>query len=218
MLLPPKEVTIVSVQLHGFSDASEEAYTAAVYLRMTDTEDNIHTSLVTSKTKVSPIKKLTIPHLELCEALLLSRLLSHVKEVFEVPICHVYTWTDSTIVLSWLSVNPKRFKTFVGNRVATIIDSIPPDRWRHVAGTENPADCASRGLYPAEILNHQLWWNGSTWLKDTPSEWPNQLSLPDCPSPEAAIEVCHVTTTLPVKPSLIVTLISTPRLNVFDES
>ena len=138
----PKEVTIVSVQLHGFSDASKEAYTATVYLRMTDTEDNIHTSLVTSKTKVSPIKKLTIPHLELYGALLLSRLLSHVKEVFEVPTCHVYTWTDSTIVLCWLSVKPKRFKTFVGNRVATIID-IPPDRWRHVAGTENPVDCSS---------------------------------------------------------------------------
>lgn len=159
----PKEVTIVSVQLHGFSDASEEAYTAAVYLRMMDTEDNIHTSLVTSKTKVSPIKKLTIPRLELCGALLLSRLLSHVKKVFEVPICHIYAWTDSTIVLSWLSGNPKRFKTIFGNRVATIIDSIPPDHWRHVAGTENPADCASRGLYPAEILNHQLWWNRPTW-------------------------------------------------------
>ena len=48
--------------------------------------------------------------------------------------------------------------------------------------------------------------DGPTWLKDTPSEWPNQLSLPNCPSPEAAIEVCHVTTTLPVKSSRIVTL------------
>ena len=72
-------------------------------------------------------------------------------------------------------------------------------------GTEHPANCESRGLYPAEILNHQLWWNEPTWLKDTSSERPNQLSLPDCPSPEATIEVCHVTTTLPVKPSLIVT-------------
>ena len=114
-------------------------------------------------------KKLTVPRLELCGALLLSHLLSHVKKVFEVPTNNVYAWTDSTIVLSWLSGNPKRFKTFVGNRVATIIDSIPPDHWRHVVGTENPADCASWGLYPAEILNHQLWWNGPTWLKDTPS-------------------------------------------------
>ena len=95
----PKEVTIVSVQLHGFSDA---AYAAAVYLRMTDTEDNIHTTLVISKTKVSSIKKLTISRLELCGALLLSRLLSHVKNMFEVPTCHVYAWTDSTIVLSWV--------------------------------------------------------------------------------------------------------------------
>lgn len=200
----PNGVAIVSMELHGFSDASEEAYAAVVYLRMIDSQDNIHTSLVTSKTRVSPIKKLTIPRLELCGALLLSRLLNHVKGVFGIPMDCVHAWTDSTIVLSWLSGSPKRFKTFVGNRVATIIDSIPPVHWKHVAGIENPADCASRGLYPSEILTHQLWWNGPTWLKETPNKWPKQPLLSDGSSPEAAIEVCHVTTALLMKSSLVV--------------
>ena len=82
----PNGVAIVSMELHGFSDASEEAYAAVVYLRMIDSQDNIHTSLVTSKTRVSPIEKLTIPRLELCGALLLSRLLNHVKGVFGIPV------------------------------------------------------------------------------------------------------------------------------------
>ena len=194
----PKEVTIVSKQLHGFSDAFEEAYAAVVYLRMIDMEGNVHTSLVTSKTKVSPIKKLTIPRLELCGALLLSRLLNHVRGVFEMSVSHVHAWTDSTIVL-------RRFKTFVGNRVAAIVDVIPPGCWRHIAGSENPADCASRGLYPSELINHPLWWNGPTWLKNVPSEWPEQPKLLfECSTPESAIEVCHVTTTLQVKPVLII--------------
>ena len=57
----PKQARFESVQLHGFSDASEEAYAGVVYLRMEDTLQRVHTSLVMSKTKVAPIKRLTIP-------------------------------------------------------------------------------------------------------------------------------------------------------------
>ncbi len=51
---------------------------------------------------------------------------------------------------------------FVGNRVAQIMELIPPERWGHVLSADNPADCASRGLYPAA---HTLWWNGPEWLR-----------------------------------------------------
>ena len=73
---------------------------------------------------------------------------------------NIYAWTDSTIVLNWLVGNPRRFKTYVGNRVSAIIDLIPPERWNHVPRIENPADCASRGLFPSELLVHDLWWHG----------------------------------------------------------
>ncbi len=64
------------------------------------------------------------------------------------PLSSVYTWTDSTVVLSWLAGDPRRFKTYVGNRVIRIAKLIPSDRWNHVSGFDNPADCASRGLFP----------------------------------------------------------------------
>ena len=76
-----KESQIASLQLHGFSDASEDAYAAVVYLRMIDTFGKVQVSLVTAKTKVSPIKRLTIPRLELCGAHRLAQLLSHVRTV-----------------------------------------------------------------------------------------------------------------------------------------
>ncbi len=98
-----KESLITSVELHGFCDASERAYGVVVYLRMTDTNGEVQTSLVTSKTKVAPTKHLTIPRLELCGAYLLAQLLHHVQQVFELPVSLVYAWTDSTIVLSWLN-------------------------------------------------------------------------------------------------------------------
>ena len=72
--------------LHGFCDASERAYAAVVYLRMVDTTGNVQVTLITSKTKVAPIKRMTIPRLELCGAYLLARLLFHVKKVFNIPL------------------------------------------------------------------------------------------------------------------------------------
>ena len=91
----PKNAHIVSFQLHGFSDASEDAYAGVVYLRMVDTRDRVYSSLVVSKTKVSPIKRLTIPRLELCGAQLLSQLLHHVKTLFNIPLTDTFAWTDS---------------------------------------------------------------------------------------------------------------------------
>ena len=107
----PKEFTATSVQLHGFSDASEEAYAGVVYLRLESTEGRVHTTLVVSKTKVLPIKRLSIPRLsiprlELCGAHVLANLLYHVKKALNVPTSSIFAWTDSSIVLSWLSGNP----------------------------------------------------------------------------------------------------------------
>ena len=174
----PKNLTISSIQLHGFCDASENAYAGVVYLRGEDSEERIYVSLVTAKTKVSPIKRLTIPRLELCGAHLLTQLLSHIREIYKLPLSNVFAWTDSTIVLNWLSGTPKRFKTYVGNQVLYIVDYLPPNHWRHVNGVENPADCASRGLFPFELVNNKLWWSGPDWLYSASSEWPVQERIP----------------------------------------
>ena len=147
----PVGFTPTSVELHGFSDASEEAYAGVVYIRLINSSGRVHTTLVMSKTRVAPVKRLSIPRLELCGAQLLTKLLCHVKRVLEIiPMSSVIAWTDSTVVLSWLTENPRRFKTYVGNRVSFILDQIPPDRWKHVPGILNPADCASRGLFPLD--------------------------------------------------------------------
>ena len=93
----------------------------------------------------------------------------------------VYAWTDSLVVLSWLCGNPRRFKTFVGNRVSEIMELIPPRHWNHVQGSDNPADCASRGLYPKELKHYKTWWYGPNWLKDPQSQWPMKQELLENP-------------------------------------
>ena len=174
-----------------------------VYLRLTDSDENVHISLVASKTKVAPIKRLNIPRLELCGAHLLARLLHHVKYVLHVSHNNVFAWTDSMIVLDWLVGNPRRFKTYVGDRVSCIIELLSPSQWNHVIGIQNPADCASRGLFPSELLEHDLWWNGPEWLYLAPDEWPKQSHPMVSRVSEEEREMCLVTTFVPRKTAVL---------------
>jgi len=89
--------------LHGFSDASEKAYGAAVYLRILTKEGIAHTALVTAKARVLPTKHVTIPRAELVAAHLLSKLLAHTTELLQVEPHNIHAWTDSSVVLHWLS-------------------------------------------------------------------------------------------------------------------
>ena len=99
-----KGVDSATAQLRGFSNASELAYmySTVVYLRTTKEGNNPHIVLVMAKTKVAPIKRLTIPRLELCAAVLSARLLNHVAKILRVCMEKIYAWTDSLVVLSWI--------------------------------------------------------------------------------------------------------------------
>ncbi|XP_073950857.1 uncharacterized protein [Choristoneura fumiferana] len=154
------------VELHGFCDASNSAYAAVVYIRVIDAEGKVHVSLITAKTRVAPIKQISIPRLELSGAVLLAKLLDEVSKVLKVPKSNLHAWTDSEVVLAWLSSHPSRWKTFVGNRVSEILSVTCRSQWSHVRSEHNPADCASRGIQPSEFVTYDLWVRGPSWLQD----------------------------------------------------
>jgi len=114
----------ISVELHGFADASERAFAAVVYLLTTTGDKEKQVSLVAAKTKVAPIKQVTLPRLELCAATLLVRLVGYVRPMIaeEAP---VHLWTDFTVALSWMQGHPSRWQTYVANRVSEIQTALP---------------------------------------------------------------------------------------------
>jgi len=94
------------IQIHGFCDASQEAFGACVYLRSIDNNNRVHATLFTSKSRVEPLHPTTIPRLELCGALLLADLVAEVTMELKLLGIHIdtsaiYLWSDSSIVIAW---------------------------------------------------------------------------------------------------------------------
>ncbi|XP_076301733.1 uncharacterized protein LOC143219738 [Lasioglossum baleicum] len=164
----------IDLQLHGFSDASRAAFSCAVYARVVTINGNTHTTLLTAKSRVAPIKTLSIPVLELNGAVMLTELIDHVLKSIRVHVDRINCWTDSTIVLAWLRKHPSTWKTTVANRTSKIHTTLPSAIWRHVPTDSNPADLNSRGVPAEKLLSSTFWTTGPTWLKENEERWPTQ--------------------------------------------
>lgn len=191
----------VSIQIHGYADASCAGYGCSVYLRTIQKNGIVSVNLLMAKSKVAPLKTVSIPRLELCGALLLCKTMNFCHETVKGKLKNVsiHAWTDSMITLHWIRSSPHQLKTFVANRVAQIQSFTDPSVWRHTPTTSNPADYASRGLQPFQILKNSLWWNGPDWLMKDESHWPDQ-PLPVLPIEESLFEYRSTTSLLTVVP------------------
>lgn len=179
------------IEFHGFCDASIKAYAAVIFCR-TQRNGHISVQMLTSKTRVAPIKQVSLPNLELCGATLLAKLMRKVQTAMEIQ-ADIFAWTDSTIVLDWIRSSSHK-KTFVANRITTILEHLKPTQWRHIRSKDNPADVASRGICPSLLHQHALWWHGPTWLQRSSEEWPNLTpNAQNCDEPNIDIFVAATT-------------------------
>ncbi|KAI2645449.1 Pro-Pol polyprotein [Labeo rohita] len=167
-------------KMHHFCDASESGYGTVTYLRLTNSRDQVHIAFVMGKSRVAPLKLMTIPRLELTAAVLAVRVDRMLSTELQLQLEPPVFWTDSTTVLKYIRNDSRRFHTFVVNRVDLIRNASDVFQWKHIPGKMNPANCASRGLNVAQFLKNNIWINGPKFLRDLPQCWPN-------PPPEFAI-------------------------------
>lgn len=168
----PRYATSVGAtwRLVGFCDASMKGYAAAVYLVSGNPDGSTTSALLKSKTKVAPLKYLSVARLELCGALLLVRLMSSIDLPAAAPQPPIFL-TDSEVVLAWLRKPSHSLKTFEANRVSSILEGSSVASWHHVSSEDNPADIASRGTLPGRLRACDLWWCGPLWLCEPEPTW-----------------------------------------------
>ena len=163
---------IAEVQLHVFCDASELAYGTVAYLRFVFKDGMYHVAFVMSKSRLAPIKSITLPRLELNAARCGARLSRLVLHEIDLPIEYVRYWSDSTLTLQYIKNDKHRPKVFVSNRQTEILEVSDADQWSHISGSLNPADLLTRGVVDPLALNSTSWFTGPDFLLHDEEFWP----------------------------------------------
>ncbi|XP_062702256.1 uncharacterized protein LOC134285477 [Aedes albopictus] len=176
--------TYEQLQLHVFVDASEAAFSAVAYFRVMNTNGEAECSIVAAKTKVAPLKPLSIPRLELQAAVLGSRLMAFVQEIHSVEVKKRFLWSDSATVLAWLRADHRRYKQYVACRIGELLSTTDVAEWQWIPSKLNPADAATKwGTKPLPGATDE-WFTGPEFLRFPEENWPRQVKLSVQPEEE----------------------------------
>ncbi|GFX02263.1 integrase catalytic domain-containing protein [Trichonephila clavipes] len=172
-----KDVTVprcmkidIFTELHVFVDASKGSYAGCVFARSI-VDSRVSVILVRAKSRVAPLKHLSIPRLELMACCVGARLVNSILKALNMPDLKVTLWSDSTAALWWIK-EYGNWSVFVANRVKEIRQLTQIQSWKYVPGNMNIADLLSRGCSPRQMLNSR-WWEGPSWLKQNSEYWPD---------------------------------------------
>uniref|UniRef100_A0A182EUR5 Integrase_H2C2 domain-containing protein n=2 Tax=Onchocerca ochengi TaxID=42157 RepID=A0A182EUR5_ONCOC len=127
--------------------------------------------LLYAKSRIAPIKEISIPKLELLSILIGVRAGQFVLNQLWCREKDITVWSDAKCALFWVKNESKLLPRFVQKRAEEIRNS--HFKLRYLPSSQNPADMAMRGISPTKLHYNKLWWNGPYWLVKDPSQWPN---------------------------------------------
>ena len=192
---PPGFGTPLQTEVHRFSDASESGIGQVSYLRVVNANGDVHVSFLMAKSRVAPIKPISIPRMELTAAVVSINVTKMLQSELDYDNLWSVYYTDSEVVIGYISNDARRFHVYVGNRVQYIRDRSNPEQWHHVSEKDNPADEASRSLTASQLLSNKRWLSGPDflWKTNVPllnKKEPTQLISDDA---EVTTNTCLVT-------------------------
>ena len=176
-----------------FCDASKEAFGACAYIRWRTTDGKFVSTLLVAKSRLSPLRELTIVRLELNSGLLGARLKKFITIESRLTFQKIYMITDSEIVRAMIMKESYGFKTFVSLRVGEIQQLTQRGDWYWIEVSLNIADIITRGKEPSSLRIHSDWQNGHSFLKDEETLWPLRQSFSGTIIPEQIIMAIKVT-------------------------
>lgn len=135
-------------------------------------ENGVECSLVIAKSKVVPLRPVSIPRLELQAAFIGARLMENVCQQLTLPVTRRVFWSDSSTVLSWLNSDAFCFHQYVAFRIGEILSTSKVNEWRYVPSGQNVADDATKWKAGPDISTTSLWFNGPKFLRLPETEWP----------------------------------------------
>lgn len=169
VLTSAEEETVV--QMHTFVDASENGFAATVYLRF-ENAGTVECSLVGAKTRVSPLKFLSIPRSELQAAVIGVRFADMILKSLSINVSQRTFWTDSRDVLCWIRSDHRRYSQFVAFRISEILETTDVNEWRWVPTKHNVADEGTKWKRVPNLSSDSRWFHGPEFLLLKKEEWP----------------------------------------------
>ncbi|XP_062537780.1 uncharacterized protein LOC134206099 [Armigeres subalbatus] len=164
------------LQIHLFVDASEVAYACVAYFRL-QANDAVNIALVGAKSKVAPLKTLSIPRLELKAAVLGVRYLESIEKSHSFKVHRRVICCDSSTVLAWINSEHRRYNKFVAVRIGEILTTTEQKNWRWIPSKLNAADQATKWNGIPVLQSNSQWFQGPGFLYETEEKWPKQSTI-----------------------------------------
>ncbi|XP_037047880.1 uncharacterized protein LOC119082466 [Bradysia coprophila] len=172
------EMNPTKIELHVFVDASELAYATVAFFRIED-KVGVECALIGGKTKVAPLRPLSVPRMELQAAVLGARFKNTIVQNHTLKITRTIFWTDSSTVLSWLRSDLRRYTQYVGARICEVLETTALFEWRWIPSHLNVADDATKFKNSSNLEMNCRWFRGPDFLFQSEEHWPTMGEVSD---------------------------------------
>ena len=155
------------------NDGSKDAMCCTAHVRWQLRNGEFECRLLAAKSRVTPLRMMSIPRTEMQSAVMSVRLSKSIQHHMAMKFEGIVHIIDSTCTLATLHKDTVALKEFMGNRVGECLETTDPGDWHHVPSADNVSDLATRCNATLEDISPEsAWMKGPDWMSRPRDEWP----------------------------------------------